>query len=127
MASEELVGLRRISVQASADLSTKQFYFMTINSSSQLATTTVAGGTTVDGILADKPAAAGRAGQLTLTGCIERITCGGTFAAGDNITSDANGKAVKAATGDTILGKAMVAGASGSIVSILFDRRGTGP
>ena len=51
------------------------------------------------------------------TGGIPEVALGGTVAAGDPLTSDASGKAVKAtAAGNRILGFALVSGASGDII-----------
>jgi len=121
------------SFQASADLSTKQFYFVTLNSSKQVA---VAGANAeCIGVLQDKPNAAGIAGQVRCFG-ISKVQCGGTFAAGDKIASDASGKAVKytAATvsagtpeplaGSLVQGIALEAGVSGQVSTILLIHSG---
>lgn len=51
------------------------------------------------------------------TGGIPEVALGGTVAAGDPLTSDTSGKAVKAtAAGNRILGFALVSGASGDII-----------
>ena len=51
------------------------------------------------------------------TGGIPEVALGGTVAAGDPLTSDASGKAVKAtAAGNRILGFALVSGVSGDII-----------
>lgn len=113
--------LTSISVPAGSDLSSKQYYFMTINSSGQLAAT--GDGAAADGVLQDAPAAAGRAGRLG-TGGRTKITLGGTVSAGDDVASDSTGKAVVAATGDIILGTAITGGSSGVIGDMLFQPRG---
>ena len=56
------------------------------------------------------------------TGGIPEVALGGTGAAGDPLTSDASGKAVKAtAAGNRILGFALVSGASGDIIPYQFS------
>jgi hypothetical protein len=56
------------------------------------------------------------------TGGIPEVTLGGTVAAGDPLTSNASGKAVKAtAAGDRILGFALVSGASGDIIPYQYS------
>ena len=56
------------------------------------------------------------------TGGIPEVALGGTVAAGDPLTSDASGKAVKAtAAGNRILGFALVSGASGEIIPYQYS------
>ena len=56
------------------------------------------------------------------TGGIPEVALGGTVAAGDPLTSDASGKAVKAtAAGKRILGFALVSGASGDIIPYQYS------
>lgn len=53
---------------------------------------------------------------------IPEVALGGTVAAGDPLTSDASGKAVKAtAAGNRILGFALVSGASGDIIPYQYS------
>lgn len=133
MAYDVNVGLDYSGWTASTDLSTKQFYFVSLNSSKQVAVS----GSNVHsvGILQDKPNAAGRAAQVRYGG-ISKVQCGGTFAAGDLLASDSNGKAVKytAATvsagtpeplaGSIVLGIACEAGVSGQVSTILLQPSG---
>lgn len=121
------------SFPASADLSTKQFYFVTLNSSKQIA---VAGANAEClGVLQDKPNASGNGGQVRVFG-ISKVQCGGSFNAGDKIASDASGKAVKytvatvsAGTpeplaGSLVQGIALEAGVSGQLASVLLIHSG---
>lgn len=56
------------------------------------------------------------------TGGIPEVALGGTVAAGDPLTSDASGKAVKVtAAGNRILGFALVSGASGDIIPYQYS------
>ena len=56
------------------------------------------------------------------TGGIPEVALGGTVAAGDPLTRDASGKAVKAtAAGNRILGFALVSGASGDIIPYQYS------
>jgi hypothetical protein len=119
MANEER--LLTISKQASADLSASQYCFMKI-SSGQLALPAAHGADAI-GVLQDKPNAAGIAGELAIGG-VSKVIAGGTFSAGAAITCDASGHAIAAATGYTILGKAMSDGASGLMSSVLLDNGG---
>jgi len=122
-----------VGFQASTDLSAKQFYFVVLNSSKQLAVA----GANVEcvGVLQDTPAAAGRVGQVRCFG-VTKVQCGGSFNAGDKVASDANGKAVKATAasvsagtpeplaGSLVQGIALEAGASGQIATVLLTHAG---
>ena len=67
-------------------------------------------------------AATGATVALVGTGGIPEVALGGTVAAGDPLTSDASGKAVKAtAAGNRILGFALVSGASGDIIPYQYS------
>lgn len=116
MAYEE--NLQTISKQAGSDLSSRQYRFMTVNSSSQLA---VAGaGVAVEGILQDKPDASGRAGSLGIAG-VSKVEAGAAFTAGDDLTPDSVGRAVTAGTGDVVGATALEdASGAGSIVACLI-------
>lgn len=105
-----------ITVPASADLSTKQGYFMTITSG-QLA---VAGaGVRVAGVLDNKPNAADKAGTLQYAG-VALVLSGGSGSAGDSIASDASGKAVTATGTALQAGVALHAFGSGESVAVLL-------
>lgn len=109
-----------ITVPASGDLSSSQYLFMTINSSGQAAAT--GDGAAADGVLQNDPAASGREAVIATAGRV-KVKLGGTVAAGDDVASDTNGKAVSAATGDVILGKCVEGGAVNNIGSIIFNPR----
>lgn len=118
MATEE--ALQRISMPVASDLSAKQFLFVKLDSSGNAV---VAGdGEAASGVLQDKPdgSSVATAGMVGIAG-VTMITYGGNVTAGDYLTSDTNGKAVKAGTGDYINGKAMVSGASGDVGSALLS------
>lgn len=107
-----------ISLPASADLSTKQFYFCVVNSDGQLA---VAGnGAAADTVLQDKPNAQLQPGLCCGPGDITKVLTGDTVTAGDLVASDASGTCVPAATGDYILGRALETGTSGVRIRIRF-------
>lgn len=106
--------LVRLSVEASADLSASQYRYMVVNASGQLAAASA--GAKADGILQDKPAAAGRAGSLGISG-VSKVEAGAAFTAGDDLAVGTSGKAVLATTGDIVVGRAMEdATGDGSIV-----------
>lgn len=110
-----------VTLEAGQDLSAKQFYFMSVASDGQIDPT--GDGLDADGVLQDAPAAAGRAALVAIAGKV-KVVCGGTVTRGGPVASDADGKAVNAATGDIILGVALETGASGRIIEILFQPRG---
>jgi len=111
-----------ISVDASGDLSTKQFYFMRIVSG-QLTTGAAADGGDVSGVLMDKPAAAGRAGELAFSGVV-KVVAHQAIAQNAEIQALATGKADTAASGDYVIGEALEAAtASGDIIAIKLGSR----
>lgn len=118
MAFEEQ--LDSISREASADLSAKQYHFMVINSSGQLAT--VGAGLAIDGVLQNKPDAAAQAGTLGIRG-VTKVVAGEAIAAGDQIVPDAAGKGVVASTtGDVGAGRALeAASGSGFVFAMLLN------
>ena len=113
------VATHAISVPASADLSAKQFLFGTIDASGQVAVT--GAGVAADGVIGDKPAAAGRPTALYATpGMVVKVMCGAAVAAGALLEADAAGKAVTQAAGK-ILAKALAAGSGdGAIIPALL-------
>lgn len=104
------------SLPAAADLSTKQYYAVVVNSSGQAAL----GGDDGEffGILQDKPAAAGRAACVAVGGA-SRCVFGGTVAKGALVNVDSAGKIVTIATGDNhAAGVCLVGGDAGEIGTI---------
>jgi hypothetical protein len=113
--------IRCVTLEAGADLSTKQFYFVSVAADGQIDPT--GDGLDADGVLQDAPAAAGRAALVAISGKV-KVVCGGVVTRGGPVASDSAGKAVNAATGDIILGTALETGADGRIIEILFQPRG---
>lgn len=118
-------GVESFSAIASADLSTNQFHFVTLGVGSGLALAG-AGGAGAVGILNNKPgevtAAAGEVGGVWYKGT-GKVVVGtfGTIIEGDSLTSDVNGKAVEATSGDTVIGRAREAAtANDQVISILL-------
>lgn len=107
-----------VSLPASADLSTKQYYFGYINSNGQIA---VAGaGATAQGVIQNKPTAAGVGCDFQVAS-ITPIACGGTITAGNALKSDSSGLAVAASSGDKALGIALNDAATGVTISMIFQ------
>lgn len=89
------------SFPASGNLSTKQYYFVSLNSSSQIQ---VAGANvSCLGVLQDKPKAANDGGQVRCFG-ITKVLAGGVITVNDKVASDSSGKAVKATAGSVSAG-----------------------
>ena len=102
------VGNHAISVPASADLSAAQFLFGTIGATGVAVTGAAAA---ADGVIGDKPGAAGRACALyTTPGQVVKVMCGAAVASGALLEADAAGKAVTLAAGKC-LARALAAGA----------------
>jgi hypothetical protein len=121
MASEAV--LRKIpALKANADLSAKQYLFVKIAAAKAVDVCSAATDRPV-GILQNKPTS-GQNAEVAFLG-VSKVVCGGTITAGDQIGTDANGKAVSLAAGtDTtkfVVGIALEAGASGRIISALID------
>ena len=122
-------------LEAAADLSAKQFFFVKVDSAGKAALATAAAGEAVFGVLQNDPTA-GQAASVRTAGETQ-VAAGGTFAAGDKLSADANGRAVKytpatvytgtpyTVSGTMVLGIALTAGASGgTIATMLFDPQG---
>lgn len=114
-----------ISLEAGADLSAKQYYFVTVASDGQVDPT--GDGARADGVLQNDPAAAGRIATVAVAG-VSRVTAGDAITRGALVASDASGKAVTAAQNDEILGLALAAaGADGDVIPVLLKFSGRAP
>lgn len=113
-----------ITLPAAADLSAKQYRFVTIDSNGRAALSTR--GALASGILQDKPAALDRPGRIrTVSGVISKVVLGGTVTKGQALVSDANAAAVNASSADNnYMGIAIESGASGDIIAMLLQPRG---
>lgn len=111
--------VKSVSLIAGADLSAQQHNLLVINASGQAVLAGAAAD--VDGVLFNAPIA-GRVAEVAIDGIV-KVRAGGAFAAGANLTSNASGQAVAATTGQAVFGKALEAGVSGRIVSVLFQPR----
>lgn len=121
---------------ANTDRTGDQFLFVQVASTGYLVT--CATGQRAIGVSQDSPVGSSGtpvASQVRMLGPT-KIQAGGTFAAGDLVTSDSAGKAVKytgatvftgtpyTVSGSQVLGVALQAGASGSDTAILFNPSG---
>jgi hypothetical protein len=114
--------LRTIGLPASADLSASQFCFVAVNANGQLALPSAGGD--AEGILQDKPNAAGQAAEVGILGISKLVVGAGGVTAGDLLATDVNGKAVTAATGNKILGRALATGTAGTLIPALIQQKG---
>lgn len=108
-----------VTLEAGGDLSAAQFTFVLLASDAQVDQVSSAGGD-ADGVLQNDPSAAGRAATVAIGGIV-KVKAGAVVAAGAKVQSDATGRAITAATGDHVLGKAVTAaGAADEIISVLL-------
>lgn len=116
MAYEET--LTCISLAAGSDMSSNQYKFVKLASDGQF---DLAGdGADVDGVLQDKPSAAGYSGQVAIAGVSKVVIGSGGVTVGDDVASSSAGTAITAATGDTIVGRALETAAAGTIGTVLL-------
>jgi hypothetical protein len=109
-----------VTLEAAADLSTKQYHAVSVNSSGKAALCDA--DDYVAGILQNNPGS-GRAATVTYNG-VSKVKLGGTVAAGARVTVNASGQIVAATTGDSVLGIALAGGASGEIGTVLIGAAG---
>jgi len=110
-----------ISVVAGADLSAQQFRGVKVNSSG-LAVVANATDLNQIGVLQNNPGN-GQTGTIRITG-VTKAKAGGTVAAGDRVTTDANGAFITATTGKQVCGIALTGAASGDVFTVLLSERG---
>lgn len=110
--------LTRISLTAGVDFSQKQYHFVKQDTSKELTgILAVNNGAGAIGVAQNNPVAG--LDLSVATDGISKVAVGdAALAVGDDVTSDANGKAIKATSGATVLGKIVIAAASGGIASI---------
>jgi hypothetical protein len=109
-------------VAASADLQTKQFFFVKVDGSK---TVGLAGdGEAVAGVLQNKPDT-GQAATVWGPGAVTKVVAGAAIAAGANVSSDAAGKGKTSTSGDYIVGHAVDAvSADGEVVTVTLTTPG---
>lgn len=111
-----------VSLDSGGDLSGSVHRFAVLASDGQLDVVSVAGGD-ADGVLMGNPKAAGRAVALAYAGVV-KVVAGDALDPGMKIASDDQGRAVEAASGDHVLGKALSAVAEpGEMVEVLLESR----
>ncbi len=106
-----------ITREANADLSAKQYHFVTVNSSGKVAAT--GDGLAGHGVLQNDPSAAGQGANVCIGGQ-SKVVAGGACTSGGYVAADTNGRAVNVVSGDFALGVALeTATTNGEIISII--------
>lgn len=109
-----------VSIEAGADLSTKQFYFVVTASDGQVDPVASNGGD-ADGVLQNQPDAAGRAASVAVSGIV-KVVAAGAVTQGQKVSATALGKAQTAASGHHVLGRAMSSTTADlQLVEVLLD------
>jgi hypothetical protein len=120
--ASEIVRTKSIISTTDQSAATAQYTFQKLDSSGQLVACT-AGAYSI-GVLQDKPKAKDP-GAVCYPGDETKVRCGGSFNAGGDVASDANGNAVAATSGGYVLGQAIDAGVSGFIARIIYQPKGS--
>jgi hypothetical protein len=105
MAYEE--ALECITLEAGADLSAKQYFFVTQAAGDGQVDPT-GDGALANGVLQNKPDTAGKAATIGVRG-VSKVSAGAAITRGDIVASDTNGEAVTVGSGDYPLGRALEA------------------
>lgn len=114
--------LESLTFEAGQDLSAKQYHFVTQAADGQIDPT--GDGGRADGVLQNAPAAAGRAATVGVEGT-SMVVAGGAVTAGDNVASNAAGRAKTAVGGNAVLGKARTTStADGQLIAVLLKVQG---
>lgn len=108
-----------ITVQAGADLSASLYRFGVVAADGQVDPVGTAGAD-ADGVIMNKPTAAGQPTQLAVGGVAKVVVGTGGVTAGAKLQSDATGKAITAASTKHVVGKALATGAAGDIIPVLL-------
>lgn len=108
-----------ITLEAGSDLSAKQYHFVLVANDGQIDAVASAGGD-ADGVLQNDPSAAGQAACVAISG-VTKVYAGGSITRGQKVQADNGGKALTAASGDHVLGRALTSGESGEIIEVLLD------
>lgn len=117
MAYEE--GLKCITRIAGADLTAAKYRFVELTAGK--VTRCNAAGEAAIGVLQNDPADT-EAATIAIVGSTTKVVAGAAITEGAKITTDNEGRAVTASTGNQIHGTAMLgAGAAGEIISVLLQ------
>ena len=107
-----------ITMEAGADLSAKQFYFVVMASDGQI--DPCGAGLRADGVLYNKPTAAGKDALVAFAGVV-KVVAGAAITRGAMVKSDGSGKAATATTTTFAMGRCLdTALADGDVVRVLL-------
>lgn len=116
--------VQTLSLDAGADLSAKQYFFVKAGTSANQAV--VCGdGENALGVLINAPIS-GEPAAIAFSGVV-KVSAGGSIALGARVASDAAGEAVTAASGDYVLGVALEAADDGDVIRVALDKNGVEP
>ena len=119
--SHQINGFKVGTLLAGEDLSAKQFYFVKIDSNGAVAL--CGNGEAGMGVLENAPES-GYAAEVLVNG-IARVYAGAAVTKGYQVAADATGRAVRATTGEYILGTAIEAASdAGEMITILLEKQG---
>lgn len=111
-----------ITMEAGQDLSSKQYYFVSLASDGQIDPT--GDGASAEGVLQNAPSAAGYSATVGISG-VSQVVAGAAITRGDSVASGSAGKAKTAASGNRVLGIALsAAAADGDIIRVLLKVQG---
>ena len=107
--------LHPVTIPASADLSTKQYYVVDVDGNGNLVIPTVSGQKAV-GILQDKPNALAQAGEVGVVGMVSKAVAGAAFNAGAELMTGSDGRLITATGGGQVLARALAAASGAGII-----------
>ncbi len=113
----QIPGFKLGTLVANADYSAKQFYLMKVNSSGNAELS--GAGEAAIGVLQNEPAS-GKSAELMTFG-VSKVQYGNTVTQGQQLMSDANGKAVPHTGTNEVIGVALESGSSGEIGTALIS------
>jgi hypothetical protein len=103
---------------ASADLSSDQYKFVTLNASGQAAVVSSSAEPTILGVLQNKPTVAGQAASVMISGISKIKATASTVSVGDLVSASSEGFAVALTSTGNAVGR-IVAGSSGGAGRVL--------
>lgn len=107
-------------VTAAADLSGKVYHLVRFSAARTVNQASEAVNSGLAGVLQNKPDASGQPATVAYLG-VSKVVAGGTITANDWLTTDSSGRAITAASGDMICGRALVAGAAAATITAFLQ------
>lgn len=114
----------KFSLEASVDLSAKQYHFAAVPDVNGRVTFTGTQGIATVGVIQNKPSALGVGTELMVDG-ITKLVAHAAVAAGAAVSCSNTGRAITAAAGNRVHGYALEAAVNaGEIITVLLNRNG---